>query len=80
MVTESDDLARTLDCAALLWPELANDRAALLRKILEVGSEAILASQSLERQQKLAAINHVKGSLPGIWDGFREEQLSAWPE
>jgi hypothetical protein len=80
MVTESDDLARTLDSAALLWPELANDRAALLRKILEVGSQAILASQSLERQQKLAAISQVRGSLPGIWDGFREEQLSSWPE
>lgn len=36
-LTETDDLARALDDAALAWPELRGDRGALLRKLVEIG-------------------------------------------
>ena len=41
MITETDQLSAALIEAAKIWPELADQRTLLLRKVLEVGIETI---------------------------------------
>ena len=40
-ITDTTAVARTLDDAARLWPELADDRKALLLRVLEVGARTL---------------------------------------
>lgn len=41
MITETDQLARAIDAAALGWPELADDRGALLRRLIGLGADTV---------------------------------------
>ncbi len=40
-ITDTTAVARTLDDAARRWPELAEDRKALLLRVLEVGARTL---------------------------------------
>jgi hypothetical protein len=42
-ITDTAAVARTLDDAARRWPELADDRKALLLRVLEVGARTLAA-------------------------------------
>jgi hypothetical protein len=80
MITESDRIAKTLGSAALLWPELANDRGALLRKVLETGMEQVERQAEAKAQSREVAIAKSAGSLTGIWpSNWREELRAEWP-
>lgn len=41
MVTETDECQRWLDDAALVWPDLRDNRAALIRRLVEAGHSTI---------------------------------------
>lgn len=81
MITESDSLARAIDDAARLWPELKDERAELLRRLIERGIEAVEAEQNEHLEARRKAIREAAGSLSGIWPAnWREELRAGWPE
>jgi len=81
MITESDALAKAIDNAARLWPELADERAELLRRLLDRGIESVEAEQNERLEARRKAVMEVAGSLSGIWpENWREELRSGWPE
>jgi hypothetical protein len=81
MITETDDLAKALEAAALLWPNERLSRSALLRKVLELGTERVLEQASVARTSRLRAIESQAGSLTGVWpDGWRDELRDEWPK
>lgn len=80
MITESDRLAKTLASAAVLWPELAEDRGTLLRKVLETGMDQVERQVEAKIQSRQRAIAKSAGSLTGIWPTtWREELRDEWP-
>jgi hypothetical protein len=80
MITESDALARALDEAARIWPECADERAELLRRLIDRGIQAVdaeFAEFVAERQKK---VMELAGSMSGLWsENWREEFRSEWP-
>lgn len=81
MITETAPLARALDEASTLWPEVASERSKLLQKILSEGMETVHLRAENKKLEKVRVIRQVAGSMNGIWpDGWREELLNEWPE
>lgn len=77
-MTETDDLARALDAAAVRWPGLSRPQL-LVRLALEGHSAAQLAHDE-HRERRLAALREHSGILTGEYgpdylDQLREE----WP-
>lgn len=80
-ITETDELARTLDAAARVWPEHRNDRGELLRQVLHWGAERVEEVASERRAQRRAAIRATAGSLTGMYPPGAAQQLKEeWPE
>jgi hypothetical protein len=80
MITESDRITDALAVAETIWPELGRDRAALLRKILETGIDALEARVSERRAVRLAAVEESAGLLTDVWPAnWREELSDEWP-
>lgn len=76
MLTETDDIARAVNDAALAWPELRGDRAALLRKLVEAG-HASLAGRGGVRE----VVRGAAGAATGVYPrNARAELLAEWPE
>lgn len=81
MITESDALAHALDMAANLWPEYQDERAELLRRIIDRGVETVEAEIANKETRRKAAIQEASGSLSGLWPtNWREEFRAEWPE
>lgn len=81
MITESDDLDLALQCAAKLWPELAGERNALVRKVLDIGIDDVKRRVDANLEKKRKAILNVAGSLSGVWpENWRDELRAEWPE
>jgi hypothetical protein len=81
MITESDALAKAIDDAARLWPEVKDERAELLRRLIERGIEAVEAEQNERLEARRKAVKEAAGSLSGIWpENWREEMRADWPE
>ncbi len=81
MITETDQISQGLSKAAKQWPELAEQRTLLLRKIIEAGLQAIENEESERTQSRLASVKKVAGSMDGIWPtNWREELAEDWPE
>lgn len=74
MITETDEIARALDAAALRWPELADERAELIRRLI-AGAEGAEAEQERKRLElKREAILANAGGLEGVWPkNWRDE-------
>ena len=80
MITETKQVAGAISNAAEIWPELASDRSALLRKIIEVGIQEIDSKVSRARAKRLQNISSVAGGLSGVWPkNWREDLGSEWP-
>jgi hypothetical protein len=81
MITESDALAKAIDDAARLWPEIADERAELLRRLLDRGIQSVEAEFQEQIESRRKAIMEVAGSMPSVWpSNWREEMRAAWPE
>jgi hypothetical protein len=81
MITETDQITQGLSQAAKQWPELAEQRTLLLRKIIEAGLEAINLEDAHRAQSRLASVKKIAGSMDGIWPtNWREELAEDWPE
>ena len=77
-VTETDDLARALDRAAQRWP--GEPRSRLLRRLLEVGADALLGTQQAATEAHRRAVKATSGAYP---DAFPPDYLAGlredWP-
>ena len=80
MITENDQLSAALLEAAKIWPELADQRTLLLKKVLEVGIETIEAQANDATKGRLAKVQKLAGSMDGVWPaGWRKELAEDWP-
>ena len=80
MITETDDIAEALDRAALRWPELRDDRAALLRRVIESGAQIVRADAERARVERRAAIRRTSGLLTGMYPVGEADRLkNEWP-
>lgn len=80
MVTESDRLAAALDAAAELWPAEGDERAALLRRIIDAGIDAVDLRAAQRRETRSKAVSDAAGSLTEVWpENWREELRDEWP-
>lgn len=80
-ITETEAIAHALDVAARAWPELRDDRPALLRRLIERGAEQ--AESAVERAvaERLEAIRATAGIATGLYEANERELLRAeWPE
>ena len=81
MITETDPISQGLAQAAKQWPELAEQPALLLRKVIEIGLQAIEVEASKNISSRIVAVEKLAGSMDGVWPkGWREELAEDWPE
>jgi hypothetical protein len=81
MITETDQLAEGLSRAEKIWPELAGQRTLLLRKLLEVGIEAIERESTKKTKDRLNQIQKLAGSMDGTWPANWKQELDQdWPK
>ena len=81
MITETDEIATVLDAAASRWPDSADNRTELIRRLLleQFPGDAEARAERLKSRQAL--IRAGAGSLPGVWpENWRDELRSEWPE
>ena len=80
MITETDQLSDGLSQAAKLWPELSGQRTLLLRKVLEVGIETIEQEATQKMKSRIAGVDKLAGSMPGVWPAkWKQELAEDWP-
>jgi hypothetical protein len=81
VITETDEVARALDDAALEWPEISDSRTKLLLRLIAAG-RAVLAEGAQQRADRRAgAIRATAGALDGVYPvGYLEELRKDWPE
>ena len=80
MITETDDIATVLDAAASRWPDSADNRTELIRRLLleQLPGDAEARAERLKSRQAL--IRAGAGSVTGVWpQNWREELRSEWP-
>ena len=81
MITETDEVERAIDDAALAWPELDGDRAALLRRLIAEGAEVAHGARAARSTQRRAVIRETAGMFTGIWPTDVVPQMrDEWPE
>lgn len=79
-VTETDDIAEALEAAARLWPEDQGRPVALLRRLIAAGYQQIAPEAAHARSERLAALERVSGSYPGVFgSGYLERLREEWP-
>jgi hypothetical protein len=80
MITETDQLSQALSKAEKIWPELQGKRTDLLRKVLEVGIDAIEKQSSEATKQRIATVEKLSGAMDGIWpSNWKQELAEDWP-
>ena len=77
MITETDRLTLALDVAAAIYPELESNRGALLRRVLDVGIDAVLAHDTQVANTRKQRILELSQQMSGVWpENWREERLA----
>jgi hypothetical protein len=80
MITETADLQKALDDAARVWPELRDDRAALLRRVIDAGAQTLRDDAERARQERRRAIRSTAGLLTGMYPAGEADRLkNEWP-
>ena len=81
MITETDEISRAIDAAALMWPDAKKNRAELLRRLIAEAHTSIDARVNDRVEAKRKAILEGAGKLSGVWPAnWREELRDDWPE
>jgi hypothetical protein len=81
MITETDLISQGLAQAANKWPELAEQRTLLLRKVIDLGLQTMELEAAKNSQVRIAAVEKLAGSMDGIWpSNWREELADDWEE
>ena len=78
-ITETDEIAATLDAAAARWPEVRSRRELLLR-LVEHGREVLDRERGEAAAQRREAIQRTSGALTGAYEpGYLERLRHDWP-
>jgi len=78
-LTETDELADTLDVAAARWPEIHSRRELLLR-LVEQGREVLDRERADATERRRDAVRRTSGALTGSYDpGYLERLRDDWP-
>ena len=78
-ITETAEIAEALDDAALVWPELREDRAALLRKLVEAGHQSVSGARQKGARSRM--IRDSAGVATGVYPPNAAARLkSEWDE
>jgi hypothetical protein len=81
MVTETADIEQAINAAAEAWPEVAGERAELVRRLIQAGAQRLNEQRNDRVQRKRAALAAQAGGFQGVWAAnWREEQRNEWPE
>jgi hypothetical protein len=75
-LTETDEIAKALDDAAMAWPALRGDRGALLRKLVQAGQASVHTGGGVK-----ALVSDAAGAATGAYPrDARATLLAEWPE
>jgi len=78
-ITETDELATTLDAAAARWPEIRSRRELLLR-LVEQGREVLDREHGEATARRRDAVRRTSGALTGAYEpGYLERLRDDWP-
>jgi hypothetical protein len=81
LITETDQVARALDDAALQWPDLAESRAKLLVRLLEEGHRTVIDGRERRLTARRTSIRAGAGVFDGLYpENYLEELRQDWPE
>jgi hypothetical protein len=78
-ITETDELADSLDAAAARWPEIRSRRELLLR-LVEQGREVLERERAEATARRREAVKGTSGALTGAYEPDYLERLRGdWP-
>ena len=78
-LTETDELADTLDVAAARWPEIRSRRELLLR-LVEQGREVLDRERAEATERRRDAVRRTSGALTGSYEpDYLERLRDDWP-
>lgn len=76
-VTETDEVAQTLDLAARRWPEDRGRRTRLLMRVLRDWTR----EHDDDRARHRASLEQTSGSMTGLFpEGYLDALRDEWPE
>lgn len=77
-ITETDDVARALEAAERRWP--GESRARLILRLITENGEAVAELNNDEAARRLAAVEALAGTFPGLSDpSLRDALRNEWP-
>jgi hypothetical protein len=80
-ITETDDISDALELAGRTWPDLADKPAALLRKLILSGCDALSDDHAAVEQRRREAIAATSGALSGAFGADYVSRLREdWPQ
>ena len=78
-VTETDEVAHALEAAERRWP--GEPRSRLIVRLITENGEKIGEVNDAETARRLAAVEAIAGSFPGMYPpGYLDELRAEWPE
>jgi hypothetical protein len=78
-ITETDELAATLDAAAARWPEVRSRRELLLR-LVEQGRAVLDREHAEATARRREAVQRTSGARTGAYEpGYLERLRDDWP-
>jgi hypothetical protein len=81
LITETDEVARALDDAAKLWPDLAERRGKLLVRLVEEGGRVVNEERERRVAARRTAIRESAGIFTGVYPpNYLEELRKDWPD
>jgi len=79
-ITETPDVKTWLDAAAKVWVDDADNRGALVRRLLEAGHQSAtdVLEDATNRRRRL--IQSVSGSMPDVWppNWYQQYKQDEW--
>jgi len=80
-ITETPDVKAWLDAAATVWVDDADNRPALLRRLLEAGHQSATDSLADATTHRTQLISRVSGSMPDVWppNWYQQYKQDEWP-
>jgi hypothetical protein len=80
VLTETDELAAALTLAAHRWPQDADSRSRLLRRLVQAGGQALNAEQEQTRARRRQAVARTHGQFRDMYGpDYLKRLRDEWP-